>query len=233
MKYKDPGSPTISVNIGGTCIDKALLDLGASVNLLPYSVYKQLGLGELKPTNITLSLADRSVKIPKGIVEDVLVKVDKFYYPVDFVVLDNEPIAVGPNHVPIILGRPFLATSNAIINCRNGVMQLTFGNMTLELNIFHLSNKHKPSEDERQDSDEVCLIGPSAGKPNAHKLQEELMKKSGAVDGELTTSVTPAELMIPPAAPSEKKLNIKGLSMKLTAAHTTAGVKELFLLDPP
>ena len=96
------------------------------MNLLPYSVYKQLGLGELKPTNITLSLADRSVKIPKGIVEDVLVKVDKFYYPVDFVVLDTEPIGSGPNHVPIILGRPFLATANAIINCRNGVMQLTF-----------------------------------------------------------------------------------------------------------
>ena len=77
VKYKDPGSPTIPVNIGGTCIDKKLLDLGASVNLLPYSVYKELGLGELKPTNINLSLADRSVKIPKGIVEDVLVKVDK------------------------------------------------------------------------------------------------------------------------------------------------------------
>ena len=88
VKYKDPRSPTISVNIRGTCIDKALLDLGASVNLLPYSVYKKLGLGELKPTNITLSLVDRSVKIPKGIVEDVLVKVDKFYYPVDFVVLN-------------------------------------------------------------------------------------------------------------------------------------------------
>ena len=108
VKYKDPGSPTFSVNIGGTCIDKALLGLGASVNLLPYSVYKQLGLGELKPTNITLSLADRSVKIPKGIVEDVLVKVDKFYYLVDFVVLDTEPLASGPNHVPIILGIPFL-----------------------------------------------------------------------------------------------------------------------------
>ena len=118
VKYKDLGSPTIAVNIGATCIDKALLDLGASVNLLPYSVYKQLGLGELKPTNITLSLVDRSVKIPKGIVEDVLVKVEKFYYPVDFVVLDTEPIASGPNHVPIILGRPFLATANAIINCR-------------------------------------------------------------------------------------------------------------------
>ena len=122
MKYKDPGSPTISMNIGRTCIEKALLDLGASVNLLPYSVYKQLGLGGLKPTTITLSLAYRSVKIPKDIVEDVLVKVDKFYYPVDFVVLDIEPVAIESNYVPIILGGSFFTTSNAIINCQNGVM---------------------------------------------------------------------------------------------------------------
>ena len=149
VKYKDPGCPTISVNIGGTCVEKALLDLGASANLLPYSMYKQLGLGELKPTSITLSLADRSIKILKGTIEDVLIQVDKFYYPVDLVVLDTEPVAVRANHVPIILGRPFLATSNAIINCRNGVMQLTFGNMTLELNIFHFSKKHvQPVEDD-------------------------------------------------------------------------------------
>ena len=139
VKYKDQGCLTISVNIGGTCVEKALLDLGASVNLLPYSVYKQLGLGELKPTSITSSLADRSIKLPKGTVEDVLIQVDKFYYLVDFFVLDTEPVAVGNNYVPIILGRPFLATSNAIINCQNGFMQLTFGNMTLKLNIFHLS----------------------------------------------------------------------------------------------
>ena len=67
VKYKDPGCPTISVNIGGTCVEKALLDLGASVNLLPYSVYKQLGLGELKPTSITLSLADRSIKYQRAL----------------------------------------------------------------------------------------------------------------------------------------------------------------------
>ena len=156
MKYKDPRCPTISINIGGTCVEKALLDLGASVNLLPFSMYQQLGLGELKPTTITLSLADRSIKIPKGTVEDVLIQVDKFYYPVDFVVLDTEPVTVGANHVPIILGRPFLATSNAIINCRNGVMQLTFGNMTLELNIFHLSKKHMHQQED--DSEEVCAI---------------------------------------------------------------------------
>ena len=156
VKYKDPGCPTISVNIGGISVEKALLDLGASVNLLPYSMYKQLGLGELKPTSITLSLADRSIKIPKGTIEDVLIQVDRFYYPVDFVVLDTEPVAVGPNHVPIILGRPFLATSNAIINCRNGVMQLTFGNMTLELNIFHLGKRHMHSGED--DFEEVCII---------------------------------------------------------------------------
>ena len=120
VKYKDPGCPTILVNIRGTYVEKALLDLGANVNLLPYSMYNQLRLGELKPTSITLSLADRSIKIPKGTVEDVLIQVDKFYYPVDFVVLDTEPSAAGANYGPIILGRPFLATSNAIINCRNG-----------------------------------------------------------------------------------------------------------------
>ena len=156
VKYKDPGCPTISVNIGGISVEKVLLDLGASVNLLPYSMYKQLGLGELKPTSITLSLADRSIKIPKGTIEDVLIQVDRFYYPVDFVVLDTEPVAVVANHVPIILGRPFLATSNAIINCRNGVMKLTFGNMALELNIFHLSKRHMHSEED--DCEEVCII---------------------------------------------------------------------------
>ena len=170
VKYKDPGSPTISVNIGGTCIDKALLDLGASVNLLPYSVYKQLGLGELKPTNITISLVDRSIKIPKGIIEDVLVKVDKFYYPVDFIVLDTEPVAEGTNHVPIILGRPFLATSNAIINFRNGVMQLTFSNMTLELNIFHLNSKNDVKTELEWGQKEAYLSCPGAGECGPYKL---------------------------------------------------------------
>ena len=156
VKCKDPCCPTISVNIGGTCVEKALLDLGASVNLLRYLLYKHLGLGELKPTSITVSLVDRSIKIPKGKVEDALIQVDKFYYPIDFVELDTEPAVAGANFVTIILGRPFLATSNAIINCRNGVMQLTFGNMTLELNIFNISKKHMQSVEDVLE--EVCII---------------------------------------------------------------------------
>ena len=209
MKYKDPRSPTISINIEGTCIDKALLDLGASVNLLPYSLYKQLGLGELKLTNITLSLADRSVKIPKGIVEDVLVMVDKFYYPVDFVVLDTESVVEGTNQVPIILRRPFLVTSNAIINCRNGVMQLTFGNMTLKLNIFHLGSKQKSME------------------------EQELMNISEAVDEELTASVSPLTPLIPPAPPEGRVLKTEGQKLNFVVAHLTADMEGLLLLDPP
>ena len=200
------------------------------MNLLPYSVYKQLGLGELKPTNITLSLADRSVKIPKGIVEDVLVKVDKFYYPVDFVVLDIEPIASGPNDVPIILGRPFLATANAIINCRNGVMQLTFGNMTLELNIFHLNHKHKPREGAKEGSEEVCSVDQNAEKPNVHKLQE-LDKDNEVVVWELPSVVT-AEQLLSPKSTGEKKIDKEELSSN-AIVQTTAGVDELLLLDPP
>ena len=230
IKYKDPGSPTISVNIGGTCIDKSLLDLGASVNLLPYSVYKQLGLGELKPTNITLSLADRSMKIPKGIVEDVLVKVDKFYYPVDFVVLDTEPIENEPNHVPIILGRPFLATANAVINCRNGVMQLTFGNMTLELNIFHLNNKHKLGETGDQVTDEVCSVGQNAGKLNVQELQEKANQGEAGVL--VLPSVATARKLLNSESTSGKKSN-HGKSNIKAAAKATAGVEEILLLDPP
>eukprot|EP00258_Populus_trichocarpa_P041564 XP_024457583.1 uncharacterized protein LOC112327610 [Populus trichocarpa] len=149
-KYKDPGCPTVSCIIGSHKIDQALLDLGASVNLIPYIVYEQLGLGEIKPTRITLQLADRSIKIPRGIVEDVLVQVDKFYFPVDFVVLDTAPIQGSNAPIPVILGRPFLATSNALINCRNGVMKLSFGNMTVEMNIFNVSKQIGEHEDIRE-----------------------------------------------------------------------------------
>ena len=228
LKYKDPRSPTISVNIGGTCIDKALLDLEASVNLLPYLMYKKLGLGELKPTNITLSLADRSVKIPKGIVEDVLVKVDNFYYPVDFVVLDTEPMAESTHQVPIIL------TANAIINCRNGVMQLTFGNMTLELNIFRLSNRDKPVEDKEQKSEEVFLSGTGEGKASIHKLQEELIENQEVVNEGSTVSVSLPAFVMPPAPPKSLMLNNREQQkLNSTVAHLTASMEELLLLDPP
>ena len=200
------------------------------MNLMSYSVYKQLCLSELKNTNITLSLADRSVKIPKGIVEDVLVKIDKFYYPVDFVVLDTEPIAIEPNHVPIILGRPFLATATAIINCRNGVMQLTFGNMTLELNIFHFNNKNKSLETENQIFDEVVSNGQYAGRQSVQELQG--IVNQGDEDILVLPSTLTASQLINSQAITQDQVN-NWAPNKMESTQATAGVEEIILLDPP
>ncbi|XP_052297471.1 uncharacterized protein LOC127902467 isoform X2 [Citrus sinensis] len=169
LKYKDPGCPTISCIIGNHRIEHALLDLGASVNLLPYSVYLQLNLGELKSTSTTLLLADRSVKVPKGIVEDVLVQVDKFIYPVDFIVLETEPVVNNYKPIPVILGRPFLATANALINCRNGLMNLSFGNMTLELNVFNMCRQPNEENENEDDTDEQKELFESCIEENIQK----------------------------------------------------------------
>ena len=102
--------------------------------------------------------------------------------------------------------------------------------MTLELNIFHLSHKHKPVEGDNEGCDEVCSIGQNSGKLNVHKLQE-LDNKGGAVVWELP-SVTTAEQLLSPKSPSEKKINNEKSNIK-ALAQATAGVKELLLLDPP
>ena len=87
------------------------------------------------------------MKVPKGMIEDVLIKVRDFFFPVDFIVLETEPMANPRGQIPVILGQPFLATSNALINCRNGLTKLSFGNMTLDLNIFHLGKPNGDEED--------------------------------------------------------------------------------------
>ena len=138
LKYKDPGCLTISCIIGDHKIEHNLLDLGAIVNLLSYSVYFQLNLSKLKSTLTTLLFADRSVKVPKGIVEDVLVQVDKFIYLVDFIILETEPVVNNYKSILVILGRPFLETANTLINCRNSLINFSFRNMTLELNVFNM-----------------------------------------------------------------------------------------------
>ena len=102
-KYKNPDCPTISCTIGDYIIEHALLDLGASVNLISFSVYQKLGLGELKPTSVTLQLADHSIREPRGIVEDMLVKIEQYYYPFDFIVLDYQPV-LHPSSYPYYFG---------------------------------------------------------------------------------------------------------------------------------
>lgn len=149
-KYENPGCPTISCVIRNHEFTQALLDLGVSVNLMPYAIYLLLGVGEIKPISMVLQLADESTIRPGGVIEDVLVQVDKFYYPIDFLVLDAKVKVNVDSKIPIILGRPFLATANALINYKNGLIKLSFGNMTLEVNIFHVTKQPREEDESHQ-----------------------------------------------------------------------------------
>ena len=121
---KDPGSFTIPYSIGKYEFKKALCDSGASINLMPLSVVQRLNLGELTPTAITLQMADRSMAQPDGILEDVLVMVGKFIFPVDFFIMQMEE----DTQVPLLLGKPFLATEAALIDVQKGELTLRVGN---------------------------------------------------------------------------------------------------------
>ncbi|XP_073064058.1 uncharacterized protein [Primulina eburnea] len=131
-KLKDPGSFSIPCTIGSSLFSKALCDPGASINLMPYSCFEKLGIGEVKPTTISLQLADRSIKYPRGVVEDVLVNVDKFIFPMDFVVLDMEE----DREIPLILGRPFLATGKDLIDVHKGELVLRLNDESVVFNVF-------------------------------------------------------------------------------------------------
>ncbi|GJV15789.1 uncharacterized mitochondrial protein-like protein [Tanacetum coccineum] len=111
-KEKDPRSFTIPCHISNICFEKALADLGASVSVMPYSTFTNLSLGELAPTKLIIELADRTIKHPKGIAKNVLVGIDKFVFPLDFIVLDM-PKDIK---VSLILGTPFLSTAHAKID---------------------------------------------------------------------------------------------------------------------
>ncbi|XP_075103473.1 uncharacterized protein LOC142178050 [Nicotiana tabacum] len=120
QKLDDLGSFTIPCTVGGAHFEKALCDSGASINLMPISIFRKLELGEMKDAGVSLQLADQSTKTPKGIIENILVRVDKFVFPIDFIVLEMEE----NTEVPLILGRPFLATGRAIIDVHQGQLIL-------------------------------------------------------------------------------------------------------------
>ncbi|KAD5961545.1 hypothetical protein E3N88_13018 [Mikania micrantha] len=137
-KLPDPGMPLIAIQIGSFQIDKALLDLGACVSILPGSVYDQYDFGPLKKVDTTVVLADHTSTLPRGMLSDVIVKVGNFYYPVDFLVLDCAESAKD-THPTVILGRPFLATAHAMIDCANGTVGLRFGGREKQINMFEIA----------------------------------------------------------------------------------------------
>ncbi|KAL2329937.1 hypothetical protein Fmac_017518 [Flemingia macrophylla] len=143
QKSRDPGSFTLLVTIGELFVGKALLDLGASINLMPLSMLKRIGDVEVRPTRMTLQLADRSLKYPHGIVEDILVKVDKFLFPVDFVVMDMEE----DTKVPLILGRPFMKTARVIIDMDDGKFKVRVQDEEVVFNVFEAMKFPKGSKD--------------------------------------------------------------------------------------
>ncbi|XP_023768545.1 uncharacterized protein LOC111917118 [Lactuca sativa] len=122
-KMGDPGSLTIPCQFGNLATSYALADSGASVNLMPYSFFKKINLPNPRPIQMEIHLANKTVTFPRGISEDLLVKVDKFVFPTDYIMLDMEE----DHQVPIILGRPFLNTVGAIVDIRDSKLTLRVG----------------------------------------------------------------------------------------------------------
>ncbi|GJZ44990.1 reverse transcriptase domain-containing protein [Tanacetum coccineum] len=128
---RDPGKFLIPCDFPGMDVCHALADLGASINLIPLSIWKKLSLPELTPTRMTLELADRSITHPKGLAEDVYVKVGKFHFPTDFVVVDFE----ADPRVPLILGRSFLRIGSALIDVYREEITLRVDNEAITFNL--------------------------------------------------------------------------------------------------
>ncbi|GJU04963.1 integrase, catalytic region, zinc finger, CCHC-type containing protein [Tanacetum coccineum] len=137
-KEIDPVSFIIPCIISNHSMSNALADLGASISIMPYSFFKRLGLGSLKPIKMTIEMADRSMQSPKGIKENVLVKISNLVFPVDFIVLD----IMEDENVPIILGRPMLAIAHAKIDVYGKKIYLGVGNDQV---IFNINKKESPT----------------------------------------------------------------------------------------
>ena len=110
--------------------------MGASINFMPLSIFRKLGLGEARPTTITLQLADRFFKNHRGIIEDVLIKVDKFIFSADFIILDLED-----KGIPIILGKPFLETGKALIDVQTGELKLRVQGEEVAFNVLKATKR--------------------------------------------------------------------------------------------
>ncbi|KAM1687054.1 hypothetical protein FF1_034826 [Malus domestica] len=144
-KCNDPGSFTIPCVIGNTRFESTMLDLGASINVMPYSIYASMHLGELKKDGVIIQLADRSNAYPKGVLEDVLVQVNHLIFPADFYVLEMDESDHSPT-LPILLGRPFMKTARTKIDVFNGTLMMEFDgeviNFNLSDSIKYLSEDH-------------------------------------------------------------------------------------------
>ncbi|XP_028215145.1 uncharacterized protein LOC114397254 [Glycine soja] len=179
-KFKDPGSVTIPYTIGKESVGKALIALGASINLMPLSMCRKISDLKIDPTRMTLQLADRSITRPYEMVEDVLVKVCHFTFPVDFIIMDIEE----DTEIPLVLGRPFMLTANCVVNMRNGNLELSIDNQKTLLERA-LVNKVDCLTSEEEEDLKACL--------------EDLDREDSIPEGEASFEELKSE------TPSEKK----------------------------
>ena len=131
-KYKDPGSVTIPCSIGVVLVGKTLIDLGASINLMPLSMCRRIENIDIEPSRMTLQFVDRLITRPYSVVEDVLVKVHQFTFHVDFVIMDIEEDA----EIPLILGRPFMLTAKCVVDMGNGNLEMSVDDQKVTFNLF-------------------------------------------------------------------------------------------------
>ena len=131
VKIQDPGSFTIPCTIGNSKMGKTLCDFRASINLMPLSIVKRLSLEYLTPIAMTLQMADRTLAQHEGILEDVLIKVGKFIFPVDFVVIDIEE----EKQVPLLLRRPFISIGTTLIDVKKGELTLRVRDKAVHFNL--------------------------------------------------------------------------------------------------
>lgn len=135
-KMKDPGKFTITCTISGVKIPHALCDLGSSINVMPLNKFKELKMGEIIPSNMTLTLADSFVTHPVGIVQDMLVHVDGLVFPADFVVINMK----GDSGGSVILGCLFLATGKVLIDVERGELVLKFKKENVVFNVYYTNS---------------------------------------------------------------------------------------------
>ncbi|KAI5334934.1 hypothetical protein L3X38_025067 [Prunus dulcis] len=207
-KLKDPGSFTIPCLIGNQRFEHALLDLGASINLMPFSVFESLNLGGLKKNSVIIQLADRSIKYPKGVLEDVLVKVNELIFPADFLVLEMEEVPILGKYLPLILRRPFMRTARTKIDVYEGTPTTAFDEETVEFKVFDALKY--PNDDHACFSIDVLeqmiqeTFNASQGET---PLERALIQSPEAVNKEGNTAVLEAVNMLEALPPQRGKFN--------------------------
>ncbi|CAJ2677728.1 unnamed protein product [Trifolium pratense] len=235
-KEKDPGRVTLPVTIGNVNVGKALIDLGSSINLIPLSVIKRVGGLDITRTRMTLQLADKSITHPSGMAEDVLVKVDKFMFPIDFVVMDIEE----DDDVPLILGRPFMKTARMMIDIDDGVMKVRVQDEEVSFNLWEaMKHPHEKDMCFKLDATEEAILDVRKQAHRPSSLEQALTDAFEALDPEKEEEIEDflkqldafEELPQPEVVIDELKEDGKPVEVKLELKTLPSHLKYVFLGD--